>query len=95
MTPEDMLELLRAELQNPPAADNRYLQYLLGVACERITAEGIQLNEQSIDDVSLQIMYAAWLYRARNAPENPMPRMLRFALNNRIFGGRGQGDAVR
>lgn len=95
MSPEELLELLRADLQNPPTTVNRYLQHLLGVAKERITAEGIQLDAKSIDDSNLQIMYAAWLYRARNSPENPMPRMLRFALNNRIFGGRGQADAVR
>lgn len=95
MTPADMLDLLRADLQNPPTTVNNYLQHLLEVAKGRIAQEGIQLDSNDIDDVSLQIMYAAWLYRARNTPENPMPRMLRFALNNRIFGERGQSDAVR
>lgn len=90
-----MLELLRADLQNPPTTVNSYLQHLLGVAKERITAEGIQLDAKSIDDSNLQIMYAAWLYRARNSPENPMPRMLRFALNNRLFGRKGERDAIR
>lgn len=90
-----MLELLRADLQNPPTTVNSYLQHLLGVAKERITAEGIQLDAKSIDDSNLQIMYAAWLYRARNSPENPMPRMLRFALNNRLFGRKGESDAIR
>lgn len=95
MTPADMLDLLRADLQNPPTTVNNYLQHLLEVAKGRIAQEGIQLDSNDIDDVNLQIMYAAWLYRARNTPENPMPRMLRFALNNRIFCGRGQADAVR
>ncbi len=95
MTPEEMLDLLRSDLQNPPTTVNGYLQHLLGVAKERITAEGIQLDAKIIDDSNLQIMYAAWLYRARNSPENPMPRMLRFALNNRLFGRKGESDAIR
>lgn len=95
MSPDEMLDLLRADLQNPPTTVNSYLQHLLGVAKERITAEGIQLDAKSIDDSNLQIMYAAWLYRARNSPENPMPRMLRFALNNRLFGRKGESDAIR
>lgn len=95
MSPEEMLDLLRSDLQNPPTTVNGYLQHLLGVAKERITAEGIQLDAKSIDDSNLQIMYAAWLYRARNSPENPMPRMLRFALNNRLFGRKGESDAIR
>lgn len=95
MTSEEMLDLLRSDLQNPPTTVNGYLRHLLGVAKERITAEGIQLDEKSLDDMNLQIMYAAWLYRARNSPENPMPRMLRFALNNRIFGGEEEANVLR
>jgi hypothetical protein len=30
-------------------------------------------------------MYASWLYDKRRAPENTMPRMLRWNLNNRLM----------
>lgn len=39
----------------------------------------------SVEDGHLIVMYAAYLFRKR-ATEEPMPRMLRWALNNRIFG---------
>ena len=45
---------------------------------------GILLED--IQDVNLIVMYAAYLYRKRadeGAPQ--MPRMLRYALNNRLF----------
>jgi hypothetical protein len=34
--------------------------------------------------MALVVMYAAWLWRKRDNMEG-MPRMLRYALNNRIF----------
>lgn len=79
------LPLLRSDLQNPPQATDAYLTHLLSVAESRISDEGIVLTG-SIDDLNLVIMYASWLYRCRNKDDNPMPRMLRWALNNRIFG---------
>lgn len=42
------------------------------------------------EDAQLIVMYAAWLYRKRGSanvyqPTDAMPRMLRFALNNRLI----------
>lgn len=85
MTVEDKLELLRCDLQNPPESMNSYLKTLLATAEERIYAEGITLDG-SISDTHLVVMYASYLYRCRNKDDNQMPRMLRFALNNRLFG---------
>ena len=49
-----------------------------------ITREGINLTE-SIEDGNLIVMYAAYLYRKRADSSPVMPRMLRYALNNRVF----------
>ena len=88
MTEETRLELLKADLQYPPAATDEYLLHLLGVAEKRIAEEGIALTD-SVGDEDLRIMYAAYLYRKRVNNENAMPRMLRYALNNRLFGQKG------
>ena len=37
------------------------------------------------EDNELIVMYAAYLYRKRAEDNPPMPRMLRWALNNRLF----------
>lgn len=79
------LPILRQDLQNPPQATDAYLTHLLTVAESRISDEGVRLTG-SVDDLNLVVMYASWLYRCRNKENNPMPRMLRWALNNRIFG---------
>lgn len=94
MTDADRIALLRQDLQNPPAASDTYLTHLLATAEERIAKEGIILTE-SVGDEDLRIMYAAYLYRKRGKDDNPMPRMLRYALNNRLFSQKGaESDAV-
>ena len=64
------------------AYDERLRQYIT-TAREFIKREGVQLNDTA-EDISLVVMYAAWLWRKRDSGEG-MPRMLRWALNNRIF----------
>ena len=64
------------------AYDDRLKQYLSKAEAE-ITREGVTIG-QRIDDGELTIMYAAWLWRRRDSMDG-MPRMLRYALNNRIF----------
>lgn len=60
--------------------DERLTQYLTNAQRE-ISREGVTLGE---GDDQLVIMYAAWTWRKRDTGEG-MPRMLRYALNNRIF----------
>lgn len=62
--------------------DDRLKQYLSKAEAE-ITREGVTIGQRD-DDGELTIMYAAWLWRRRDSMEG-MPRMLRYALNNRIF----------
>lgn len=67
------------------AYDDRLTAYL-AYAQDEIKGEGVTLSSSSQDD-QLTIMYAAWLWRRRDSGEG-MPRMLRYALNNRVFRGK-------
>ncbi len=64
------------------AYDDRLSTYL-EFASKAIETEGITVAD-NIEDGNLVVMYAAWLWRKR-AENVPMPRMLRWALNNRLF----------
>lgn len=64
------------------AYDERLYAYLEN-AQTQIEREGITLGGE-IDDDQLLIMYAAWTWRKRDSGEG-MPRMLRYALNNKVF----------
>lgn len=63
--------------------DSRLTQYLENAENE-ISREGVTLAD---GDEQLVIMYAAWTWRRRDSGEG-MPRMLRYALNNRVFAGK-------
>lgn len=85
MTNAEKLTILKHDLQILTDIHDDYLRGLLDTALALIEREGVTLND-TVEDNNLQIMYAAYLYRHRAERDNPMPRMLRFALNNRIFG---------
>ena len=94
MTDEHLLSMLRADLEQPSPTVNEYLLDLLGVARERIAAVGLNIDENSISDGGLIVMFAAYLYRKRKA-DNPkgvdkMPRMLRSAINDRLMVEKGK-----
>lgn len=83
MTIQDKLKALKIDLQiTATGYDERLTQYLESAAKE-IEREGYKLKD-SIDDDTLQIMYAAWMWRRRDTGEG-MPRMIRWQLNNRLF----------
>lgn len=65
-----------------------YLTQAISAAQAFITREGVALTD-SIEDGQLVEMYAAYLVRKRATTE-PMPRMLRWALNNRLFSQKAQ-----
>lgn len=88
MTKDERLTVLKSDLELLTDSKDVYLGHLLTVAEERIRQEGIQLTE-SVADEDLRIMYAAYLYRKRAAEVNAMPRMLRYALNNRLMQQKG------
>ena len=75
---------------NTTSYDERFAQ-LLQVSYEQITAEGATLNLDVTSDCNLIVMYASWLWRKRASGEG-MPRMLRYALNNRVIGEKANGQ---
>lgn len=79
-----MLAQLKVDLGiTTDAYDNRLTQYL-AAAAGQIAREGITLDSSQDDDMLLQVMYAAWMWRRRDSGEG-MPRMLRYQMNNRLF----------
>lgn len=84
MNDTTMLEMLKVDLGiSTTAYDSRLTQYLAS-AKDYIINEGITLDENTVSDMNLVVMYAAWLWRKRDTTE-AMPRMLRWNLNNRLF----------
>ena len=85
MDESTMLQMLKIDLGiTTTAYDERLPQYLIS-AKNAITKEGITLDDSVISDGNLVVMYAAWMWRKRDTNEH-MPRMLRWQLNNRLFG---------
>ena len=86
MTDETILAMLKVNLQiiAGNTLQDEYLQNLIATARQMITREGIVLTD-TIEDGNLVVMYAAYLYRKRADDAPVMPRMLRYALNNRLF----------
>lgn len=80
---DELLTMLKIDLGiTTNAFDGRLTAYLENAKAE-IRREGITLGD-GIDDAQLVVMYAAWTWRRRDSGEG-MPRMLRYALNNRVF----------
>lgn len=90
MTDAEILTMLQVDLGELFSSEPRkaYLQQCIISAREYITREGVTLTD-SVGDGQLVEMYAAYLVRKR-ATNEPMPRMLRWALNNRLFSQKAQ-----
>ena len=83
MNTDTMLVALKVDLGITTTAYDERLTQILNSATKYIGAEGITL-ENTIEDGNLVVMYASWLWQKRK--ENiGMPRMLRWAMNNRLF----------
>lgn len=91
MTDQELLTILKTDLQVSSPALDPYLSQLVEAARDFIAAEGISLTS-SYSDAMLVEMYAAYLYRRRREENVQMPRMLRWALNNRLFSQKGAVD---
>ena len=89
MADEVILEILKINLQISTDKLDEYLSSLVSAAREYIKTEGIVLLDTPGDN-NLVIMYAAYLYRRRRE-DGPMPRSLRWALNNRLFSQKAGG----
>lgn len=87
MNQEQLLAMLKIDLQLMTSVFDEYLTLLLRAAELMMTREGIKLTSSAEDD-QLRIMYAAYLYRKRAGEGGKIPAMspmLRWALNNRLF----------
>ena len=79
-----MLQMLKTDLGITASAYDERLGQYLDAAQKRIEEEGVTLDTNDVGDMQIIVMYAAWMWRRRDTMEG-MPRMLRYALNNRIF----------
>lgn len=91
---EDLLEMVKVDLQLFNSTFDNYLIQLIQVAKAEITREGITLQD-TLDDNQTIVMYAAYLYRKRASENTSMPRMLRYRLNNRVFAEKLGMDVVQ
>ena len=83
MTTTEILEAVKIDLGTKSTAYDARLTQMIESARAYIEQEGITLTD-SVADSQPVIMYTAWLFRKRDE-ETGMPRMLRYALNNRVF----------
>lgn len=87
-----LLNMLKVDLGiTSTAYDERLSQYLENAKAQ-IVREGVSDldTSSSLDDAQLVIMYAAWTWNKRDS-DGAMPRMLRWSLNNRVFGLKARG----
>ena len=81
----NMLQMLKIDLGITTTTYDERLQQYLNSAKAEIERQGATLDTTNVlDDAQLVVMYAAWMWRKRDDMV-AMPRMLRYALNNRIF----------
>ena len=100
MTKANILTLLETNLgytfpSTPSSTQQIRINFLnqeIDSAIEFIKREGITLPDDNFtaEDAQLIMMYAAYLDSKRRTNE-PMPRMLRFAMNNRLFSEKASG----
>ena len=85
MTDEQILTMLKSNLSMMTSAQDNYLGFLINSSKKNLAETGITLDLNESDDVNLVVMHAAYLFRKR-AEDNPvMPRMLQFAIHNRLM----------
>ncbi len=87
MTELELLAALKVDLGITSTGYDSRLTQLVASAKAAIAREGAVLDLASFEDCQIVIMYAGWLWRRRDTMEG-MPRMLRWALNNKVFSGK-------
>lgn len=86
----DLLMRLKVDIGlSASVYDIRLSQYLAN-AYKQISREGITLDMTDAEDEELVVIYARWLWRKRDSGEG-IPRMIRYALNNRLFSEKMRG----
>ena len=90
MTDADLLAALKVDLGIVGTGYDTRLSQIIKSAKEAIAREGAVLDLTHFEDSQIVVMYAGWLWRRRDSMEG-MPRMLRWALNNKVFSGKMGG----
>lgn len=86
MTDAEILTLLKSNLNITHTAQDTFLAFLIDASKEALGGMGITLDVDASEDINLIVMHAAYLFRKR-AEDNPViPRMLQYAIHNRLFG---------
>ena len=96
MSKDDILTILKANLDLLQVSNERlaFLNHCIDSAIAFMEREGVSFSSPySIEDGSLIVMYASYLFNKRKTDEG-MPRMLRWALNNRLFAQKMQTPNV-
>lgn len=88
MDDQTILELVKINIGLSTAAYDQYLMMLIAASKAAIIEEGIKLDMTEEQDNNLVIMYTSYLWRKRKEDVG-MPRMLRYALNNRLLAQKG------
>ena len=89
MDTQTILKLLKMDLMIMSDQRDDFLLQCINAATAFIEREGVTIKD-SVEDTQLIVMYAAYMYRQRTQPDTGMPRMLRWALNNRLFSQEAQ-----
>ena len=92
MTRLEILSMAKSNLQIAGSSFDDYLEFLIDAAQNAIKAEGITIDFDAIDDCNLIVMYTSYLYRKRLSDDPAMPRMLRYALNNKLFSQKAKAE---
>jgi hypothetical protein len=89
MNQDELLTVLKKDLQITTTANDEYLTKLLSFSKDLMTREGIILDD-SLECQMIQVHYAAYLFRRRGGSETSMPRFLRYELNNLLLSQKGK-----
>lgn len=91
---ETLLTMLKIDLRlTVDAYDSRLQQIITAATTAIIKAGATTLDQNDPLDAQLIVMYAAWLWRRRD-DMSAMPRMVQYALHNRVFGEKMQTEAA-
>ena len=86
MDDQSRLALLKANIGAIESTlyDTLFLS-LLTSAKSMIEREGIVLDLDTQEDNNLIVGYSTWMFKQREDPAMPMPRWLRYNLNNKVL----------
>lgn len=91
MTNAEIREMLKVDLGITVINYDERLGAIINSSERDIIAAGASLDLEDPQHVQLVIMYAGWMWRRRDTGE-PMPRMVKRALNNLVFGQKMAGE---